>query len=268
MKPVWYGCIILSIWYFRREFRILVKSFASQLIREIGLQFFKDVRSPFFGKSRIRTSFHDWRKICLVSASLNIWSTSFPMSGIWKRTFKNWYPRPSSPGLLILAWQCRSWYKISSLETSLSSLEFTYGANIKKNCIWSSGRSISSSLKNSHLGLIILVGCSKILVNEWDLVSRFYCISVRLVVFGEGRRCLKLRHRKVLGVGKSHVEWHYPMQKESWMYLLNTPIGIAKSANWAIKKRNLVWSKAQIGSVKCANLILRKAPIGMFKSAS
>ncbi|KAI8334340.1 hypothetical protein BC941DRAFT_356858, partial [Chlamydoabsidia padenii] len=41
---------------------ILVKIFASQLIRDIGRQFFRVVSCPFFGSTRIQISCHDLGK--------------------------------------------------------------------------------------------------------------------------------------------------------------------------------------------------------------
>ncbi|KAI9309798.1 hypothetical protein BX666DRAFT_2016283 [Dichotomocladium elegans] len=47
----------------KRCVRRRVKIFPSQLIKEMGRQFFKDVKSPFLGKRRTRISFHEIGKI-------------------------------------------------------------------------------------------------------------------------------------------------------------------------------------------------------------
>ncbi|KAI9317855.1 hypothetical protein BX666DRAFT_1856409 [Dichotomocladium elegans] len=64
----------------RRVFRSLVKIFASVLISEIGLQFFKDDRSPFLGRRETQVSSHEAGKQDSLRAALY---TSTTRS--WKR---------------------------------------------------------------------------------------------------------------------------------------------------------------------------------------
>ncbi|KAI8050063.1 hypothetical protein BDF21DRAFT_351304 [Thamnidium elegans] len=79
---------------------IRVKIFASQLINEIGRQFFNSVRSPFFGSRRTRISFQDFGD----TSSSNAWLYTSLIRGcralIWNNIWIYWYPKPSSPGLL------------------------------------------------------------------------------------------------------------------------------------------------------------------------
>ena len=71
MKPVWNGFISLDVKFTNLAFNILVKILASQLIREIGLQFFKRDRSPFFGSSLTRISCQDEGIFAVAKAWLN-----------------------------------------------------------------------------------------------------------------------------------------------------------------------------------------------------
>ncbi|KAI9325494.1 hypothetical protein BD770DRAFT_334880 [Pilaira anomala] len=79
---------------------ILVKIFASQLIKEIGRQFLSKDKSPFFGSSRTRISCQDKGKIPFSASAYSCVIKSLSISTS-KSNERYGYPSPSDSGLLL-----------------------------------------------------------------------------------------------------------------------------------------------------------------------
>lgn len=101
INPTWLGEMREEKTGMRRWFRSRVKVFVSVLMRNIGRQFFRELRSPFFGKRVVLVESHEGGKIPLSRASLYTLIASFEMSGWLKKRDMIPYGRPSIPGLLL-----------------------------------------------------------------------------------------------------------------------------------------------------------------------
>jgi hypothetical protein len=64
-----------------RELSSLVKTFASAFIREIGRQFLRSFRSPFFGRRETEVLNHEGGETPFDNASLYTWSTRYLEAG-------------------------------------------------------------------------------------------------------------------------------------------------------------------------------------------